>query len=132
MLAAIRRIKRMYQLRDTQINRVTSYDHLGIIGISHCGNGDVLPLKSPWHSQSKDMSSNRSMPCSYVDRTTMNLSEIDEFLTKIESIDQTNEFVQLKTNKNKKLSRRIRDLDKAFQVLALTKKIDFCLKYDRI
>ncbi|CAF0814501.1 unnamed protein product [Didymodactylos carnosus] len=54
MLRDLRRLKRMYRLRDEQINNVTKYDDLGVIGSSVSGAGCFVQLKPPFRSRPKD------------------------------------------------------------------------------
>ncbi|CAF1092902.1 unnamed protein product [Rotaria sordida] len=131
----IRRIKRMYRLRAAQINAVTSYNHLGVIGMSQRGNGCFTSLKPPWHKRPddiittfKNMTSKIYTPCSnfnylidqHIHRSRINIFKLEELLPKnalIAEIDETDRLMILKNNHNKKTSRRIRDLEKAYQLI---------------
>ncbi|CAF3135827.1 unnamed protein product [Rotaria socialis] len=125
----IRRIKRMYQLRQAQINAMTSYNHLGAIGMSQHGNGCYTSLKPPWHKQSNDIitsfkntTSKIHTPCSnlkylidrhfhHIQKSSFNFEEQlpqNALVVKIEELDR---LMTLENNTNrKKLSHRIHEL----------------------
>ncbi len=125
----IRRIKHFYRLREAQINAMTSYNHLGVIGMAKCGNGCVSSFKLPWHTRSDDIitifknnTSKINTPCysnfdylidRRINQFRINIFELEELLPKIDELDPVK---ILQDNSNKKSSRRIRDLDKAYQV----------------
>jgi hypothetical protein len=124
----------MYRLRETQINAVTRYDHMGVIGMAHRGSGCFSWLKPPWHTRPFDIittfKNNTSetftlcSPSDYLPNGRFNQYEMDIFkfeeaLPKnalIAKIDEPDRLSILKTNQGKKLNRRIRDLEKANQV----------------
>jgi hypothetical protein len=123
-------MKRKYRLREAQINAVTSHNHLGVIGMAQRGNGCVSSLKLPWHTRLDDIITTASKiytPCSHFDYLIdrrMKQSRIDIFKFEkllpenafIPKIDQPNPLTSLKGTHNRKSYRRIRDLEKAFQV----------------
>ncbi|CAF2187466.1 unnamed protein product [Rotaria magnacalcarata] len=132
----IRRIKRMHQLRQAQINAMTSYNHLGAIGMSQHGNGCYTTLKSPWHKQSTDIITNFKnttskihTPCSnlnylidrhfhHIQKSSFNFEELlpqNALVVKIEELDRLR-TLENSTNR-KKLSHRIRNLEKAYQLI---------------
>ena len=55
LFTEIRRVKRTYRLREAQINAVTSYNHLGVIGMAQRGDGCFASLKPPWHTRPDDI-----------------------------------------------------------------------------
>ncbi|CAF3349506.1 unnamed protein product [Rotaria sp. Silwood2] len=130
----IRRIKRMYRLREAQINAVTSYNHLGVIGMNQHGNGCFTSLKPPWRKRPDDIittfkntTSKINTPCSsfnyLIDRnihqSRINIFKLEDLLPKnalITEIDEPYRLMILKNNHYKKSSRHIRDLEKAHQV----------------
>jgi hypothetical protein len=125
----IRRIKHFYRLREAQINAVTSYNHLGVIGMVKHGNGCVSSLKLPWHTRSDDIittfknNTSKINTLCYsnfdylidrrINQFRINIFELEELLPKIDEFDPVKIF---QDNSNKKSSRRIRDLEKAYQV----------------
>ncbi|CAF0839094.1 unnamed protein product [Adineta steineri] len=131
----IRRIKRMYQLRETQINAVTSYNHLGVIGMAQQGNGCFSLLKPPWHTRPDDIIttfknriSNMYTHCSQFDylidrrfnQSQINIFKFEELLPKnalVPQIDQFNRSISYKKTYNKKTHRRLQDLERAFQLI---------------
>ncbi len=130
-LIEIRRIKRMYQLREAQINAVTSYNHLGVIGMAKRGNGCFSSLKPPWHTRPDDIittfKNSTSIPCPHSDylidrrlkQAGIDIFKFEELLPKtafIAKIDEPDRLMILQSNQNKKSYRRIRDLEKAYQV----------------
>jgi hypothetical protein len=126
----IRRMKRKYRLREAQINAVTSYNHLGVISMAQRGNGCVSSLKAPWHTRPDDIITTASKiytPCSHFDylidrrmkQSRINIFQLEKFLPEnafIPKIDQPNSLMTMKGSHNRKSYRRIRDLEKAFQV----------------
>ncbi|CAF0718743.1 unnamed protein product [Adineta steineri] len=116
----IRRIKRMYQLRETQINAVTSYNHLGVIGMAQQGNGCFSLLKPPWHTRPDDIittfknrMSNMYTHCSQFDylidrrfnQSQINIFKFEELIPKnalVPQIDQFNRSILYKKTYNKK------------------------------
>jgi hypothetical protein len=124
----------MYRLREAQINTVTSYNHLGVIGMAQRGHGCFSSLKPPWHTRPDDIittfkNTNSKMytSCSHFDylidrrinQSQINIFKLEEFLPKnalIAQIDAPDRLKILPDNHNNKLSRRIRDLEKAYQV----------------
>lgn len=130
----IRRVKRMYRLREAQINAVTNYNHLGVIGMIKSENGCISSLKPPWHTRPDDIittfknrTSNIYTPCSHLDylidrrinQSRINIFKVEEILPKnalIPQIDGPDALKIFQNNHNKKLFRRIRDLEKANQV----------------
>jgi hypothetical protein len=134
MFIDIRRIKRMYRLREAQINAVTSYNHLGVIGMAQRGNGCFSSLKPPWHTRSDDIIttfkntiSKIYTPCPHFDylidrrmnQSRINIFKLEELIPKnalIPRIDGPDRVKLLPNNSNKKSYRRIRDLEKAYQV----------------
>jgi hypothetical protein len=137
MFIDIRRIKRMYQLREALINAVTSYNHLGVIGTVRRGNGCFSSLKPPWHTRSDDIIttfkntiSKIYTPCPQFDylidrrmnQSRLNIFKLEELIPKnalIPQIDRPDQMKLLSNNHNKKFNRRIRDLEKASQVCNL-------------
>jgi hypothetical protein len=130
----IRRIQRMYRLREAQINAVTSSNHLGVIGRVKRGDGCFSSLKPPWHTRPDDIittfkntTSKIYTPCFHLDylidrrlnQSQINIFELEKLLSKnalVAQIDSSDQLKILQNNHNKKLSRRIRDLEKAYQV----------------
>jgi len=113
---------------------VTSYKHLGVIGMAKHENGCVSLLKPAWHTHSDDIittfknnTSKIYRSCSNFDylidrrinQSRINIFKFEELLPKNALIPQIDEFDPVKilqNNHNKKSSRRIRDLEKAYQV----------------
>jgi len=130
----IRRIQRLYRLREAQINAMTSYKHLGVIGMAKRENGCVSLLKPPWHTRPDDIittfknnTSKIYRSCSNFDylidrrinQSRINIFKFEELLPKNALIPQIDEYDPVKilqNNHNKKSFRRIRDLEKAYQV----------------
>ena len=124
----------MYRLREAQINAVTSYNHLGVIGMIRRENGCFSSLKPPWHTRSndiittfKDNISKTDIPCPHFDnlidrrmnQAGINIFQLEKLLPENILSPQIDQFDRLKIlpdKPNKKLSRRIRDLEKAHQV----------------
>jgi hypothetical protein len=122
----------MYRLREAQINAVTSYNHLGVIGMAKRGNGCFSSLKPPWHTRPDDIITtfkNRSLktdtPCPHFDylidrrikQARLDIFKLEEILPKnafIAKIDESPD--RLMILRKKKSDRRIRDLEKAYQV----------------
>ena len=120
----------MYHLRQVQINAMTRYDYLGVIGLDRCNNGCVSHLKPPWHTRSEDLitrlkgsSLGSDLPCFQYDSVRNrrfdryridimkfeNILPKDAFLTKIDPIN-------LRSIRSRKVERQLRDLEKAHQV----------------
>ena len=129
----IRRIKRMYRLREAQINAVTSYQHLGVIGMAQRGNGCFSSFKPPWHTRPDDIittfknTTKIYTPCSHFDylidrrmnQSGINIFKLEELIPKsalIAQIDELDRVKPFQNNHNKKSYRRIRNLEKAYQV----------------
>ena len=130
----IRRIQRIYRLREAQINAVTSYNHLGVIGMIKSENGCFSSLKPPWHTRPNDIittfknANSRNCPhFDYLIDRRIDIFKLEELIPKNALIPQINRPDQMKSTVNKKLNRRIRDLEKAHQVCGLfsLKKIFF-------
>ncbi|CAF3539935.1 unnamed protein product [Rotaria sp. Silwood1] len=129
----IRRMKRVYRLREAQINAVTGYNHLGVIGINQRGNGCFTSLKPPWHKRPDDIittfkntTSKIYTPCSnlnylfdrHIHQSRIDIFKLEELLPKnalIAEIDEPDRLMIFKNNHNKKASHHIRDLEKAHQ-----------------
>jgi hypothetical protein len=115
----------MYRLREAQINAVTNYNHLGVIGMVQRGNGCHSSLKPTRPDDIittfKNTTSKIYTPCPQFDhlidrrmnQSRINIFELEEFIPKSVFTTQIDEFSD---NHNKKSSRRIRDLEKAYQV----------------
>lgn len=130
-LVDIRRIQRTYRLREKQINTMTSYKHVGVIGITNNDNQCVRILKPPWHTRSEDIItdfknrfSSMSTRCptfdNFIDRRMnqahMNIFQLEKLIPKMSIIPPSDHLNSLESNRHKKLRRRIRDLEKASQV----------------
>ncbi|CAF4981793.1 unnamed protein product, partial [Rotaria sp. Silwood1] len=131
----IRRMKRVYRLREAQINAVTGYNHLGVIGINQRGNGCFTSLKPPWHKRPDDIittfkntTSKIYTPCSnlnylfdrHIHQSRIDIFKLEELLPKnalIAEIDEPDRLMIFKNNHNKKASHHIRDLEKAHQLI---------------
>ncbi len=121
----IRRIKRIYRLREAQINAVTNYNHLGVIGMVKRENSCFSSLKPPWHTRSDDIIttfkntvSRIYTPCPHFDyliNRRINIFKLEELIPKNALIPQIDQPSLV----NKKFNRRIRDLEKAYQVCSL-------------
>ena len=121
----IRRIQRIHRLRHTQINLMTNYSYLGVIGAEKKTNGCVRVLKPPWQRPSEDIITdfkNRfSSVCPtfdyFIDRrmkqSRMDIFQLEKLIPKTPSI---NRRTSLENSQNKKLQRRSRDLQRASQV----------------
>jgi hypothetical protein len=115
----------MYRLREAQINAVTNYNHLGVIGMVQRGKGCYSSLKPTRPDDIittfKNTTSKIYTPCPQFDhlidrrmnQSRINIFKLEEFIPKSAFTAQIDE---LSDNHNKKLSRRIRDLEKAHQV----------------
>ncbi|CAF1341886.1 unnamed protein product [Adineta ricciae] len=123
----IRRMKRWYQLRETHINSLTSYNHLGAVGLIKCDNNCYISLKPPWHTRSNDMITNlkSNIWCPqfdhFIDRRMrqigMNVLQFEDFLPKNAFTTKINQKSLLTASKNRRLQRRIENLDKAYQLI---------------
>lgn len=113
----------MYHLRQVQIDAMTRYDYLGVIGLDRCSNGCVYRLRPPLHRQKDDIITRLNDPMLKKDSSCFQIDSIryekfndfqnplpkDVFQSKIHPID-------LKTIRSQKIERQLRDLDKADQV----------------
>ena len=127
----IRRIQRTYRLREKQINAMTSYGHLGVIGMVRNENRCVRRLRPAWHTRSDDLITSFLKKYSpnltacptfdyFLDRR-MNQSHLDIFqleklISKPAVIPSSNHLNSLEHNHQKKLRHRVRDLEHASEV----------------
>ena len=114
----MRRVHRWYRLREAHIDAVTRYNHLGVIGVSHRGEGCYVSLKPPWHTQTAVAT---SASCTYEDQSIdrrlnqyrMDIFQVEKSLpTKALTIK-----IDRSDLRDKKFERHRRNLEKARQVM---------------
>ena len=124
----MRRVHRWYRLRDAQIDAVTRFNHLGVIGASHRGDGGCYAsLKPPWHTRTPDIITAMarsavamSTSCAYEDLSIdrrLNQYRMDIFqLEKSLPTDALTIKIDRPDFRDRKFERHRRNLEKARQV----------------
>lgn len=133
-LTEIRRMKRLYQLRKTQINATTNYHHLRTIGVSQHGNNYFSSLNVPWYKRNDDIITTFKTNTSKIYSLCSNLNSLidrDIYQSRIDifkfegllpkdalvtQFDKTDRLKILENKLNKKSHRYIQNLEKAYQV----------------
>lgn len=116
----------MYHLRQAQINAMTRYDYLGVIGSDRCSYGCVYRLRPPLHKSTDDVITRLKDPMLKTDFSCLQIDSIRyENIKKSENALSTFVFqskihrIDLKMIRNHKTERQLQYLDKADQVYCL-------------